>query len=464
MEAFLGLKELEAILKKQLSLLSYPSSSWIVSTEKESLDVVVIGGGMAGLAAAFALKREGITHIQVLDASPEGYEGPWDTYARMATLRSGKELVGPALDIPALTFRSWYTAQHGAKEWKLLYKISTALWMNYLRWYRRVLEIPVKNKQKVTLVEPAGKGLRISIADRPAIFASKVVFATGRSGFGGLKLPEFVQNIPKSFYAHTNEEIDFKKFKGKALGILGVGASAFDAAASALEAGAGAVMMLGRREEIPPVNKLASLSYPGFSLGFFQLPNAAKIEFMQYAFVEGSPPPFESLDRVSGYANLKVLTGTNIEKVSMEGLKLQIATDEGLQDFDFLILATGFEVDGRQQPELRAIFDDMLLWQDRMKDLPDDLGHFPYLGDHFEFLEKKPGEAPYLKNIYCFNYAATLSHGLLSSDIPAIGIGATRLAQGIASDFFTQHWEDYYRLLQKYTQCEFDAKSYPFIQ
>lgn len=464
MESVLGLNRLEEMLSEQLRFLSYPPAPWVISAGKQSYDVVVIGGGMAGLAAAFALKREGIVNIQVLDDSPEGYEGPWDTYARMATLRSGKDLVGPALDLPALTFRSWYTAQHGVKEWELLYKIPTELWMNYLRWFRKVLDIPVLNNYHVNLVEPVEQGLRLLIQNHPAISASKVVFATGRSGFGGLKIPAFVEHLPKSLYAHTNEEIDFTKLKGKALGIIGVGASAFDAAACALESDAGSVKMLVRRQEIPPVNKLASLTYAGFNQGFYQLPDSAKIEFMRYAFAQGSPPPFESLERVRDYTNLSVHTAVDIEKVSVDGQKLQITTDVGIQRFDFLLLATGFVVDGSQQPEFRAIFDDILLWQDRMEDLPNELGCYPYLGGHFEFLEKRPGAAPYLKNIYCFNYAATLSLGLLSSDIPAIGIGATRLAQGIAADFFSGHWKDYYRLLREYEQREFESESYPFMQ
>ena len=45
--------------------------------------------------------------------SPKDFEGPWATTARMETLRSPKQLTGPALGLPALTFRAWYEAQFG---------------------------------------------------------------------------------------------------------------------------------------------------------------------------------------------------------------------------------------------------------------------------------------------------------------------------------------------------------------
>jgi cation diffusion facilitator CzcD-associated flavoprotein CzcO len=59
--------------------------------------VAIIGAGMAGLAAAFALKRLGISNVRLFDRAPRGCEGPWVTYARMQTLRSPPELTGPTL-------------------------------------------------------------------------------------------------------------------------------------------------------------------------------------------------------------------------------------------------------------------------------------------------------------------------------------------------------------------------------
>ena len=84
----MGLPELNRELLKELELLEYPPAPWLESSKDDILDVAIIGGGMAGLAAAFALMREGISNIRVFDSSSPGLEGPWKTCARMRTLRS----------------------------------------------------------------------------------------------------------------------------------------------------------------------------------------------------------------------------------------------------------------------------------------------------------------------------------------------------------------------------------------
>lgn len=414
---------------------------------------------MAGLTAAFALIKEGISNIVILDENKQGFEGPWDSYARMATLRSGKTLAGPALGIPALTYQRWHRTLFGEASWEALYKISTPLWMEYLRWYRKVLQLPVQNKARVKTIERENDLLKVLLRNGETLLARKVVLATGRGGFGGVKLPSFLEKIPKQFYAHSWEEIDFTKWKGKEVAVLGAGASAFDASAAALEAGAKSVTQLVQREEIPYINKFASAIYPGFSEGFYKLPDEAKVKMMSHVFAVGGPPPFESLDRVKKFSNFQVVTHTKIES---------IAAKESLEingrPFDFLVAATGFAIDGTKQQEIASLFPKIALWSDKLQNLPPEVGAFPYLSETLQFTEKKKGTAPELQNLYCFNYAALLSHGLVSGDIPDISIGATRLAKGIVSDFFTEEWPLYYKRLQEFVKPEFLSENYPFIQ
>ena len=70
---------------------------------------------MAGLVASAMLRRLGVDNQLVLDRARAGEEGPWVTFARMRTLRSPKELTGPAMGLPALTFRAFYEAQLASK-------------------------------------------------------------------------------------------------------------------------------------------------------------------------------------------------------------------------------------------------------------------------------------------------------------------------------------------------------------
>ncbi|MCH5770580.1 FAD-dependent oxidoreductase, partial [Salmonella enterica] len=73
-----GLAALEARLRQDLSWLEIPAKPWVTPRLVDGqpvLDVAIIGGGMAGLAAAASLTHLGIV-APIFDQSPEGYEGP----------------------------------------------------------------------------------------------------------------------------------------------------------------------------------------------------------------------------------------------------------------------------------------------------------------------------------------------------------------------------------------------------
>ena len=106
------------------------------------LDVLVVGGGMCGQAAGFALMREGVRHLRIVERKPEGQEGPWATFARMETLRSPKHLTGPDLGVPEphlprLVQRAAWRSPAGMT----FYKIPRLDWAEYLLWVRRTAGI-----------------------------------------------------------------------------------------------------------------------------------------------------------------------------------------------------------------------------------------------------------------------------------------------------------------------------------
>ena len=75
-----SLAALEKAIARDLEILEYPSKSWMPVTKgpegQHVHDVVVVGGGHCGVTAAFALIRERISNILVLEKSPPGAEGP----------------------------------------------------------------------------------------------------------------------------------------------------------------------------------------------------------------------------------------------------------------------------------------------------------------------------------------------------------------------------------------------------
>jgi cation diffusion facilitator CzcD-associated flavoprotein CzcO len=120
-----GLSSLKERVRQDLAWLDLPAKPWVVPRvvhDQPVVEVVVIGGGMAGMAVAAPLSFLGIPYV-VFDKAPAGFEGPWITTARMETLRSPKQLTGPALGIPSLTFRAWYEARFGLEAWTELDKI-----------------------------------------------------------------------------------------------------------------------------------------------------------------------------------------------------------------------------------------------------------------------------------------------------------------------------------------------------
>ena len=459
------LDALEARLQQDLSWLELPAKSWVPPRDIDGqpvVDVVILGAGMAGLVASAMLKRLGVANHIVLDKAPAGREGPWITFARMRTLRSPKQLTGPAMGLPALTFRAYYEARHGRDAWVALEKAPRETWMDYLVWYRRVLDLPVRNEVSVDAIVPRADGLLDVVCRQggqtETMIARHVVLATGRDGLGGPFVPAIADNIDPAFRAHTADAIDFASLHGKRVGVVGAGASAMDNAATALEAGAGRLDMFVRRRALPSVNKFTGIGSQGVVHGFAGLPDEWKWRFLDYAMHAQTPPPRASVLRVSAFPQSHLHLGSPILALKQEGDHLVVTTPKGRYPLDFLIFGTGFKVDLRSRPELAAVAPHIRLWRDRFPvpaDMPNsELEGSPDLGDAFEFLETEPGACPALAKIHCFNFPATLSHGKLTGDIPAISEGADRLARGIVRALFVADRERHFASLEAFDTPE----------
>lgn len=458
-----GLPALEARLQEDLSFLCWPGKDWVPAREGVS-DVVIIGGGMCGMVAWMALKTGGIHNMRVLDRSPEGLEGPWVTYARMETLRSPKELTGPAYGHGALSFQAWYRSQYGTDAWNLLDKIPRPMWMDYLKWYRRVLDIDVENGVSVDLVEPEGDLLRLHVSgtSQKTILTRKLVFATGRDGTGEPNIPEFVKELPRHQWAHSAHEIDFSALENKRVAVVGVGASAVDNSAEALEHGAAEVRHLIRRKEMPTINKMMGIGSFGFTAGFAELTDEWRWRFMQYSFDTQTPPPHGSTQRVSGHANAYFHFGKSVSSTREKNGTVEVGFSDGTSyDTDFVILGTGFTIDPMSRTEFGEAAGDILLWEDvytpPIDEASSNLGRFPYLNPDFTFLEKTPGSAPWLGNVYCFNYGASASLGKVSGDIPGISEGASWLARAIAARLYAEDVAEHWQAMKDYSKPELDG-------
>ena len=137
---------------------------------------------------------------------------------------------------------------------------------------------------------------------------------------------------------------------------------------------------------------------------------------------------------------------------------MRIRTTRGDFDADFLIASTGFRIDWPVRPELAALAPHVRSWRDRFTPPAgaedEELADSPDLGRFFEFQEKSPGTCPGLARIHCFCHPATLSHGTVSGDIPAITEGAKRLAQGLVNLFYNEDIDYHFARVQAFSEPE----------
>jgi cation diffusion facilitator CzcD-associated flavoprotein CzcO len=463
-----GLPALEARLRQDFTWLNLPAKRWVPPQTRDGqpvLEVAIIGAGMGGLALGASLAQLGIP-ATLFDRAPAGFEGPWATTARMETLRSPKELTGPALGMPALTFRAWFEAQFGVEAWAALDKIPRLQWAEYLRWYRQVLGLDVRNRQRVTDVRPRADGVvELHLQDDAnnarayVVFARHVVLATGRDGLGGPKLPEWADALPRERWVHSSETWDGERFRGQRVAVIGGGASAMDVAATALEAGAARVDLFIRRKVLPTINKGKGIGSPGMAHGFRALPDEWKWRFRHYINAQQVPPPQGSTLRVSRHANAHFHIGTGVQGASVRSDgALRLETTQGPLATDAVIFSTGFRLDWALRPEFATIAPCVRLWQDRYTapagEEDTELAESPDLGPMFEFQPRQPGMCPGLERVYCFNFIAALSHGQVSGDIPQISDGAEHLARGLAAKLLVEDAPLHFATMQRYAEPE----------
>ena len=456
----LALARLAQEARADLARLNFPINNWVPPTRAPDgspvLDVLVAGAGMCGQTAAYALLREGITNLRVVDRAIRGEEGPWGTYARMLTLRSPKHLTGPDLGVPALTFRAWYEAQHGDAGWAALHKVGRLDWRDYLLWVRDTVGLPVENGTSLLAIEDEGPLLRArlrSARGEQTVWARKIVLALGRDGSGAPRWPEFPSLRREDPSAagrvfHSADAIDFAAWRGRRVGVLGAGASAFDNAACALEAGA-QVDLFARRPYLPQVNKSKWTSFAGFFRGYEALDDARKWRFYTYIFDEQVPPPWETVRRCDAHASFRLRLATPWLDVRVEQAGVVVTTPQGRERFDAVVFGTGFDVDLLDRTELARYTGAIDTWANHVsaeeaKRHPEP-ARFPYLGSGFELRASGEAHRAALSRLHLFNWGSTMSHGALAGDIPGLAIGAGRLAQSIARDLFVAdadlHWE-----------------------
>lgn len=457
-----ALAALTARARDDLNRIAHPRMEWLTPHAgpdgTAALDVLIVGGGQSGVAIAFALQRARVGNVLVVDRAPRDREGPWLTYARMPTLRSPKDYTGPDLDVPSLGYQAWHEAKYGAAHWQQLDLIAREDWATYLGWVRDTVGVAVQNDTACVDIAPAPDGL-LAVTLRSAggdvvRHARKVVLATGQDGAGIWWMPDFVAALPAHLRAHTADPIDFAALRHRRVAVLGAGASAFDNAAMALEAGAREVVLFCRRAEPQVVQPYRFVTFAGFLRHLSDLDDVWRWRFMSRVLGLREGFPQATYDRCALHPAFRLRAGAPWTGARVVGDAVEVQTPRGPYTADFLICGTGIAMDFTRRPELQRIAGDIARWADRYhppaEERDDRLAQFPYLAPDYALLPRTQGTAEWMRDIHMFNIAATMSFGPSGSSINAMTTAVPKLVAGLTRGLFTGDLERLWRDFQAY--------------
>ncbi|MET9988365.1 NAD(P)/FAD-dependent oxidoreductase [Streptomyces enissocaesilis] len=228
----------------------------------EQFDVVVVGGGQSGLAAAEALVREGLRPV-VLEASDHA-TGSWPRYYDSLTLFSPARFSS----LPGLPFGGDGDRYPQRDEV-----------VDYLSRYANRLDVDIRTRTRVVSVERDGDGFSVTTADGRSVEAAGIVAATG--AFGNPLLPALPGQ--EGFTGEVVHAADYRSpapYAGKRVVVVGGGNTAVQVGYELAEV---AEVTLASRNPVQFLSQIREgrdVHHWLTSTGFDQLPPAWLIHYV----------------------------------------------------------------------------------------------------------------------------------------------------------------------------------------
>jgi FAD-dependent urate hydroxylase len=299
------------------------------------------------------------------------------------------------------------------------------------------------------------------------LYARKIVLATGQEGMGDWTVPEPFAALPEICRAHVAQEIDFSRLKGKRVAVIGAGASAFDNAATALEAGAAEVHLLCRRREAQVVQPYRWLTFRGFLRHLGDLDDVWRWRFMRKIMSMREGFPQATYDRCVKHDAFELHLGAPVHAATQRADGIALTLPDMELVVDYVITATGIDIDFAARPELRHIAHNIASWADRYTppetERDDRLARFPYLADSYALTERDVGATPWLRNVHLFSIASTMSFGASGSSINAMTTAVPKLVSGITRDLFSGDLDRHWASLEAYDVPQAIIRAIPQI-
>lgn len=465
-----AVRALTARVREELALLAYPGRAWVLpstSPRDEPIhDVVIVGAGQAALGTALALKRDGVHDVVLLDRLPTGAEGVWEQFARMSHLRTPKFTVGIEGGLPSLSAPAFYRAAYGDQAWAAIERIERTRWMQFLRWFRHAAAITVRNNVECVGLTERGGVIALTVQDHEpsgagltTLLARQVILATGFDGAGAWRVPAAIEKaVAPERLDHACRAIDFSRFAGKRIGILGHGASAFDNACVALEHGAASVDVCFRREKIPTINPHRRLEFAGFLKHFPELDDLTRWRTNHFFETYDQPPTQNAWDRAHSHRNFRSHAGCPWLSVIDDGSQVHVNTPRSSLVFDHVICATGAVVDYDARPELRSLGPLVKRWRHVFAppagESSDTLGDYPYLGPNFEYLPLDSERDGWVSRVRAFNFSSVVSMGPHTTSASGHKYAIPRLVSGITRALMLEQSATLLPALHAYDEIE----------
>ena len=284
------------------------------------VDILIIGAGQSGLAAAYYCRQQGVSFL-VLDERPDVGD-VWET--RYQSLR----LFSPAWasNLPGLR---WPGA---ARRYPT--KDETAA---YLRQYAQHFQLPIKQNQRVTLVQAVAGGYQVHTAAGGRYTARRVLLCTGP--YTQPKIPEFSRHLaPSVAQVHSSQYQYPEQLPGTGpVAVVGSGNSALQIAADLAATQRPVFVAFDDKTPATPNNTAMWLLL--MSTGILE---AGRNTWLG-RFMRNQPEPVVSADlhRVRSFSNVQFI-GRATEVSGPAGLQGKQAATPAL---DAVVWATGFRPD-----------------------------------------------------------------------------------------------------------------------
>ena len=308
-----------------------------MGTSAETLDVIGIGAGPAGLASSRELSRAGIRHLVLERGETIGHT--WTRLYDGLVLHTGKHFSAlPGLRFPAAT-PLFPTRRH---------------FLDYLDRYTKAFQLPVETGAEVTAVQPGEPGWVVRLRDGRSMPARAVVIATGI--VSNPNVPEFPNR--SAFRGRVIHSVEYRTpepFARERVLVVGVGNSAGEISAELAAAGAQVTVAIRSGARVVPRDLFGiPVQYLGVALRHVPRPWLLLVMSITGAIAEsirGAPPlplpgdspcatvPLIGFHLADAVRSGRIHLAAGLAEFTTDGVRF---VDGAQRSFDTVILATGY--------------------------------------------------------------------------------------------------------------------------